>query len=218
MTPDRGTRRPLKSRRRPTAAALAGWLRRRGVAPNAISLVSIVFALGGAACLIALPHVGDAARLGLLPLAALSIQLRLLANLMDGMVAVEGGRQTATGVLYNEIPDRVADTLFLVAAGYAATWFSWADTLGWGAALAALATAYVRVLGGAVGVTQHFVGPMAKQQRMALLTLACLLSMVELAYDYEGRVLAVALALIITGSVATFARRTRRIARELTAR
>lgn len=218
MTSDSGARRPLKTRRRPAAAGLAKWLRRRGVEPNQISLASIVFAVAGAACLIALPHVGDAARLMLLPLAAFSIQLRLLANLMDGMVAVEGGRQTVTGELYNEIPDRLADALFLVAAGYAATWWSSADVLGWAAALAAMATAYVRVLGGAVGTTQHFFGPMAKQQRMGLLALGCLASMIEVVFDYEGRVLLVVLALIIVGSLLTLARRLRRIAEELRAR
>jgi phosphatidylglycerophosphate synthase len=208
-------RRPLKTRGRAGPAALADWLRRRGVEPNQISVASIAFAAAGAACLIALPHVGDAARYALLVATAACIQLRLLANLLDGMVAIEGGRQTPAGLLYNEIPDRVADALFLVAAGYAVTWISWGDALGWGAALAAALTAYVRLLGGAVGVTQHFCGPMAKQHRMALLTTACLASLIEVASGYEGRVLTVALGVIAVGSVLTFARRTRLIAQEL---
>jgi phosphatidylglycerophosphate synthase len=168
-------------------------------------------------CLVALPHVGDAARLALLAGAATLIQVRLLANLMDGMVAIEGRRRSVTGELFNEIPDRVADTLLLVGAGYAVTWVSWGEALGWAAATAAVLTAYVRVLGGALAVTQHFCGPMAKPHRMALLTLACLLSMVEVAAGYEGRVLAVALALIALGSLLTFARRARLIAKELSA-
>ena len=53
-------------------------------------------------------------------LAAVCVQLRLLCNLLDGMVAIEGGKQSPTGMLYNEFPDRVADSLFLVALGYAA--------------------------------------------------------------------------------------------------
>ena len=169
-------------------------------------------------CLVALPHVGDAARLALLAGAAILIQVRLLANLMDGMVAIEGRRRSATGELFNEIPDRFADTLLLVGAGYAVTWVSWGEVLGWAAASAAVLTAYVRLLGGALAVTQHFCGPMAKPHRMAFLTLACFLSMVEVAATgYEGRVLAVALALIALGSLLTFARRTRLIAKELSA-
>ena len=49
----------------------------------------------------------------------LCVQLRLLCNLLDGMVAVEGGRSSPVGALYNEVPDRVADSLLLVALGYA---------------------------------------------------------------------------------------------------
>ena len=87
--------------------------------------------------------------------------------------------------------------------------------MGWGAALAAVLTAYVRLLGGSLGLTEHFCGPMAKPHRMAVLTAGCLLSMVEVAYGYEGRVLAVALAVIIAGSIVTFARRTRLLVRDL---
>ena len=174
-----------------------------------------MIAAGGAACFTALPYVGDAAQLGLLVAAATLVQLRLLANLMDGMLAIEEGRQSKAGPLFNEIPDRIADVLFLAAAGYAVTWFSWAESLGWAAAVAAVLTAYVRVLGGSLGLAEHFSGPMAKPHRMAVLTTACLLSMIEVAYGYEGRVLAVALAVIAAGSIVTFVRRTRLLAREL---
>jgi hypothetical protein len=81
--------------------------------------------------------------------------------------------------------------------------------------VAAVLTAYVRVLGGSLGLKEHFCGPMAKPHRMAVLTAACLFSMIEVAYGYEGRVLAVALAVIAAGSIVTFARRTRLLAREL---
>ena len=208
-------RRPLRTRGRASAAALAGWLNRRRIEPNEISVASVAIAAGGAACFAALPHVGNAARLGLLAATAALVQLRLLANLMDGMLAIEGGRQSRIGPLFNEIPDRIADVCFLVSAGYAVTWFSWGESLGWGAALAAVLTAYVRLLGGSLGLTEHFCGPMAKPHRMAVLTAGCLLSMVEVAYGYEGRVLAVALAVIIAGSTVTFARRTRLLARDL---
>jgi phosphatidylglycerophosphate synthase len=192
-----------------------GWLDRRRIEPNEISVASVVIAVGGAACFFALPHVGDAVRIALLAAAAALVQLRLLANLMDGMLAIEGGRQSRIGPLFNEIPDRIADVLFLVSAGYAVTWFPWAESLGWGAALAAVLTAYVRLLGGSLGLTEHFCGPMAKPHRMAVLTAGCLGSMVEVAYGYEGRVLAVALAVIIAGSIVTFARRAQLLARDL---
>lgn len=78
------------------------------------------------------------------------------------MVAVEGGKGTPTGVPYDELPDRVADSLFLVALGYAAA-LPW---LGWLGALLAALTACIRALGGALGQPQDFRGPMAKPHRM----------------------------------------------------
>jgi hypothetical protein len=54
---------------------------------------------------------------------------------------------------------------------------------------------------------------------MAVLTAACLLSLVELAAgDLQGRVFAAALVIILVGSLATFARRLQLIAAELKAR
>ena len=132
-------RRPLKTRSAAWAQALARRLVRGGVSPNAISLLSIVFAVLGACALICYPGSSVA-----LVAAAACVQLRLLCNMLDGMVAIEGGKQSAVGVLYNEIPDRVADSLFIVALGFAAG----APWLGWLGALAAAVTAYIRVLGG----------------------------------------------------------------------
>lgn len=211
-------RRPLKTRSRPTARALAGALRRRGVRPNHVSIAGVFFALLAALALVALPHVSRPLQASLLVAAAAGIQLRLLCNLLDGLLAVEGGLQSPTGELYNDVPDRFADLLIIVAAGYAIAW-DWGGALGWAAAAAALLTAYVRVLGGALGARQYFLGPMAKPHRMAVLTAACLLSLVELAAtDFAGRFLAAALAVVLAGSLATFARRLTLVARELNAR
>ena len=211
-------RRPLKTRSRPTASALAAALQRRGVRPNHVSLAGVAFALLAAGALVALPHASTSLQAALLVTAAAGIQLRLACNLLDGLLAVEGKLASPTGELYNDVPDRFADLLILVAAGYAIAW-DWGGALGWAAAAAALLTAYVRVLGGALGARQHFLGPMAKPHRMAVLTAGCLLSLVELsAAEFEGRLIAVALALILAGSLATFARRLRLVARELSAR
>jgi phosphatidylglycerophosphate synthase len=211
-------RRPLKTRARPTAAALAAALLKRGVRPNHVSLAGVVVALLAAGALVALPHVSTPLQAALLLAAAVAIQLRLLCNLLDGLLAVEGKLGSSTGELYNDVPDRFADVLILVAAGYAIAW-DWGGALGWAAAAAALLTAYVRVLGGALGARQHFLGPMAKPHRMAVLTAACFLSLVELATtDFKGRLVAVALIVILVGSLATFTRRLRLVARELGAR
>jgi phosphatidylglycerophosphate synthase len=193
-----------------------------GITPNAISVVSVLFAITGAVCLIrasdyACKGCATALWLG----AAVSIQLRLLCNLLDGMVAIEGGKKSAVGGLYNEVPDRIADPLLLMAAGYSGVWVIklLGMPLGWVAAVLSLMTAYIRVLGGTLGVTQSFMGPMAKQHRMAVLTLACLGSIAELWLRKDGKpaemVMTVALAIIVVGSVITCWKRLRLISAEL---
>ena len=160
-------RRPLRSRQTGWAAMLARLLLKTPLTPNAVSIAGIAAGAAGAACFALAPQ-NRWLWLG----GALAIQLRLLANLMDGLLAVEGGRRSPTGALYNEFPDRIEDALLLVAAGYGAA----CPTLGWAAALLAFATAYVRALGGSLGLPQDFRGPMAKQHRMALLTAGAVVS------------------------------------------
>jgi phosphatidylglycerophosphate synthase len=199
-------RRPLKSRATAWAASVTDLALRLGLSPNQISLLSILFAGIGAYALL---H--PAQPLALLA-AALCIQLRLLCNLIDGMVAIEGGQATPTGALYNEIPDRIADSLLLVAAGYAAA----VPAMGWLAALLAAITAYVRTLGGSLGLAQDFRGLQAKPQRMALLTVACLLAMIEsLLAPGDVYFLQLGLAIIIIGTGWTVLARMRAIAAAL---
>jgi phosphatidylglycerophosphate synthase len=201
-------RRPLTSRSTGWARYLTGVLIRVGVSPNAISVISILFAAVGAALLVWLPNAP-----GLLATAA-CVQLRLLCNLLDGMVAIEGKRQSPTGALYNELPDRVADSLFIVALGYAIH----QPSLGWFGALAAAVTAYIRVLGGSLGLPQDFRGPMAKPHRMAVLTAACVLGAVELWVNGSQWAMTVGAWIIAAGSIVTCATRALVIARQLRAR
>jgi phosphatidylglycerophosphate synthase len=197
-----GERRPLQSRDARWAKATASFLAARRVPPNAISIGSVVFAaIAGAALLFS----RDLARIPLLVVAAIAIQLRLICNLLDGMVAVEGKLGSKSGEIYNDLPDRIADPLILVAAGYATPY----PFLGWCAGLLAVFTAYTRLLGAATGAGQDFRGPMAKPQRMAVMTLAAL------AQIFTPYALTAALALIVLGCVVTIARRTANIKRIL---
>jgi phosphatidylglycerophosphate synthase len=201
-------RRPLKSRDTAWARGAAAGLARAGVSPNAISTASVGFALAGAGALLAMPQPWS------LLVCAACIQARLLCNLLDGMVAVEEGRQSPTGALFNEIPDRIADALFIVAAGYLAQ----RPWLGWCAAWLAAITAYIRALGGSLGLPQDFRGPMAKPHRMALLTAACVAAAAEQAWHHTAYVMAAALWLIAAGSALTCLTRTRAMAAALRAR
>ena len=200
-------RRPLKSRNASLARKTAQWLSSKNITPNQISVISIVFAALAASCLLLMRSLGETSEWILPILAAIAIQGRLLCNLFDGMVAVEGGKSTLSGELYNDIPDRISDSLILVALGYAATVSPWAVQLGWCAALLAVMTAYVRTLAASMGGPTDFRGPMAKQHRMAVITIVCLASPLESLLGLDGHLFFLALCIIIVGCVVTAWRR-----------
>lgn len=210
-------RRPLQSRQTAWARASATWLAQRRVRPNTISLTSVACGAVAGSCLAAAGADGPLPRIALLPIAAVMIQLRLVCNLLDGMVAIEGGLKTKSGELYNDVPDRISDPLILVGAGYGLGWVDWGPALGWLAATLAILTAYVRVLGVSAGTPAYFLGPMAKQHRMAALTLACIVGVAEsvAVQPYRGWAVGLALGVIVAGSAVTMIRRLRRIAADL---
>lgn len=212
---DLSHRRPIAARQLPIAQRAADWLVRRRVSANAISVAGMACGLAaGGACAAAGAWPDSAAAAWLL--AALLIQLRLAANLLDGMVAVGSGTASPLGELYNELPDRVSDTAVLVGLGLAGSG-GWA--LGLAASLAAMATAYVRAVGRGAGGPSDFSGPMAKQQRMALATgvaVACAVVPALRRPLLAGWDLpALALAVITAGAAATAVRRVWRIAAAL---
>lgn len=222
---DHGPRRELKSRNTGWARLLARWACASNLSPNAISVLSIVFAAGSMTCFLLVPEQTTPLASALMWFgAAAGIQFRLLCNLMDGMVAVEGGRATATGPIFNEVPDRVADVLILVGAGYSTR----VDPgviklfdllpLGWACAVLAMGTAYVRLLQGTLTGQQSFMGPMAKQHRMAVLTLGALTALVESFCGREPVAIYWALVIIFTGAAFTFCRRLNLIVRSLKAK
>ena len=225
-TPPQGTdRRVIPQRSTTWAAKLADAMYAAKLTPNRVSIGSVLFALIGAVGLLASGLVSsDGARAAWLVVTACCIPLRLLFNMLDGMLAVEKGMHTPTGDLFNEVPDRIADLLLLAAAGYATAgiWvaggINWGVALGWTAAAASILTAYVRTLGAANGVGNFFAGPMAKPTRMWVLVAASLVSLFEPLFDTRGVVLAIGLALILLGSIVTVVMRLNRIAEALHAR
>jgi len=207
-------RRPLASRGTAWARALTQRLSATSVTPNQISQAGIVMAaVSGAAFWLSGESGSDILRSLLLLLAAGFCQLRLLCNLLDGMVAIEAGRSAPDGMFWNEVPDRAADILILVGAGYGAG----AVELGWAAAVFAVLTAYVREIGHALGKGVDFCGPMAKPHRMAAITAAALLSLLEPLWDGRGQILTLALWVVALGALFTSLRRARRLVRRLRA-
>ena len=80
-------RRPIATREKETAKKLANWLIARHVTPNAISVTGMVvgIAAGIAFAVSAFEGWRTPGFVG----AAILMQLRLLANMLDGMVAVQ---------------------------------------------------------------------------------------------------------------------------------
>jgi phosphatidylglycerophosphate synthase len=208
-------RRPIATRETGWARSLAARLAATGLSANAISVLGAGFAIvaGGAFVL----SDGPAWRAWLV-VAAVGIQLRLLCNMLDGMVAVEHGRATPVGALYNDVPDRIADTVILVGAGYAVAAAPWNTSLGWACAVMAMFTAFVRVLGGALGTPQYFFGPQSKSQRMAVLTVAALAAAIMPRPEWAVRLITLALVIVLVGSAITVVRRVLRVAEDLRSR
>ena len=217
-------RREIPQRSTSWARAAAAAVGRTGITPNMISSASVVVAAVGCAALVgsgwAVYLHDDGLRAILLIIAALMAPLRLLLNMLDGMVAVEGGKRSPVGDLYNEVPDRLADVLVLAGAGYAAASIHGGVGVGWVAASLAVLTAYVRTLGAAQGLSNHFEGPMAKPRRMWLLMMGCLLSLLEPTVLarlglHRGDVLGLVLSVIAVGSTITIVIRLQLIAGDL---
>jgi phosphatidylglycerophosphate synthase len=209
-------RRPIATRNRKWAQAATAWLASKNVSPNAISIA------GMCACIVAgialgVTSIADYGFLWLI--AAFGAQLRLTANMLDGMVALASGRASKTGELYNEVPDRISDAAVFIGAG-----FAWGGnfTLGYLATILAIFTAYVRAAGKIAGAPNEFCGPMAKQHRMLVITLICLYSAVTprswqiISFnDSQIGLLTLALALIVIGCVITVMHRLGLIVRAL---
>jgi phosphatidylglycerophosphate synthase len=216
-TPSEASNPTTPASRRPLSSRGSGWARRlaeqavdRGYTPNQISRASVGFAALGLV-LFALSSFGPDILQGLwLLLAAATIQARLVCNLIDGLVAVEGGQAAKDGPFWNEAPDRLSDLLFLIGAGLSAG----NPGLGALAAALAIATAYVRELGRAEGFPPDFSGPLGKPQRMAVLTGGTAIA----AFYASEWTLTWTLWIIVAGTALTILSRSLRLIKALKAR
>jgi len=203
-------RRPLKSR----GTAWAKWASHRlashGASPNAISVFGMVAAIS-AGCLFASTSfsTGPTQQVTWI-LGALLCQVRLLCNLFDGMVAIERKIASPTGELYNEVPDRASDAAIFIGLGYAAGGH---PVTGLIAALFAVFVAYVRMTAVTVGAPNDYCGPMAKPQRMALVTgLAVYMGLTPGAWRWSWGETRLVLLVMIGGGLLTALIRLRRAA------
>ena len=213
---DPSDRRPVLPRRFGWVQAIAARLARAGVSPNAVSVYGFVAAaLAGWLWSLTDSHPEWSRLLWLSGI--FLVLLRILANTLDGLVAVEWGKASRLGLLYNDVPDRLSDTALLLGMGCAQ---GGSPSLGIAAAGIAVFVSYVRLAGRAAGAPSDFCGPMDKGGRMITLMLAALfMGLTPAAWLAAASGVAtpatLALAIVCLGGILTAARRLLRAAGHL---
>ena len=166
------SRRPIADVFRLTAHGATRFCLRFGISPDTISYLSVVAAVFAAVC-----FWKSGSNRFLLLFAPAFCYLRLWFNMLDVMVALASGKASWRGEILNDLPDRVSDVLIFAGVAHS----GWTNPFfGYWAAIFSLLTAYVGILGQAVGVQREFSGMMSKPWRMVMvhagawITLACL--------------------------------------------
>ncbi len=168
-------RRPLKARESNWAKNFAAWMAKQNIQPNFLSVMSMVFGLLSFIAFYAYHKTNSHVVLYML-IAIIGVAGRGLMNIMDGMVAIEHGKKSAVGGLFNEVPDRVSDTFLIMGAGLLIKNLPYGFDLAYIASALAIATAYIRNLGASLNCGHFFIGPMAKTHRMAMIVAGCVAS------------------------------------------
>ena len=196
------SRRPIADIFRETAALAVRACVRGNVHPDTISYASIVASTAAAVCF------WQATRQPILffVLGPAFCYLRLWLNMLDGMVALASGKASRHGEIVNDLPDRISDIVIFVGVAHGGLA---SRDLAYLCAVFAVLTAYVGVLGQAVGARRQFGGVMAKPWRMVALHAGAWVSWLH------PRALDVALALIVLGCVQTVWVRLAQTRREL---
>jgi len=155
------SRRPIADTFRRTANGAVRLCLRWDVHPDTISYASIVVSATAAVC-----FWQAGMHPWLLLIAPGLCYIRLWFNMLDGMVALASGKASPRGEILNELPDRVSDVVIFVGVAHSGLN---SPLGGYWCAILALLTAYVGVLGQAVGVRREFSGVMSKPWRMVVL-------------------------------------------------
>jgi phosphatidylglycerophosphate synthase len=210
------SRRPIADVLRKTADRAVRYCVVHDIHPDVISYASIVAAAAAGLCFWFAGHVP-----WLLLVAPAFLYLRLWCNMLDGMVALASGKASPRGEIVNELPDRVSDILIFVGVGYSGLA---APYQGYWAALMAVFTAYVGLLGAAVGVQREFSGPMSKPWRMVTLHIGSWIALAQYCSGKKPQItehlttLDLTCLVVSVGCVITCIIRLRRIGRALAAK
>jgi hypothetical protein len=184
------------------------FLAQHNVTPNDISLLGVMFAAtSGAAFYFSLqPLALD--RAVLLLIAATAIQLRRWTGRLHAIVSRESIQPRPHPIFY-DLPNRIAEALILVPAGYAVHKLPFAVELGWSAAFLGMFGAYLHLMGKESPEGKFVV--MIRNFPMMLLSAACVLSLFDSAVYRTGTMLWIALIILNAAAVATIWQSTLRI-------
>lgn len=143
--------------------------------------------------------------------------LRLWLNMLDGMVALAAANASRRGEIVNDLPDRASDVLIFLGVAHSGLAHPLA---GYWVIILALLTAYIGLLGQAVGVGRQFGGVMSKPWRMVLLHVGAwlTLALIGSGHGIGARGLSVldwTCCMIVLGCIQTMWVRLRRIVRAL---
>jgi hypothetical protein len=187
---------------------LGRFLAHHNVTPNDISLLGVMFAAtAGAAFYFSLqPNALD--RTLLLLLAAAAIQFRRLTGRLHTIVSRESV-QPRPHAIFNDLPNRIAEVLIIVPAGYAVQNLPFGLELAWSAAFLGLFSAYVSQMGS--GVPEPKIGIAVRNLPMMLLSLASVLSAFDRMVYLPGIMLWMALIVINVAVIAAIWQRTLQI-------
>ena len=184
------TRRPLKSRDTKWAAPMASWLARAGIRPNVISVAGAVFAAGAGICFWLAGGTGQDWRWSVLLIwrrAECNCGCCAICSMAWWRLKADSKPRPERSSMNCPIAFRMR--LFSLARDIPCRNLGGRCELGWTAAVLSLITAYVRALGASMGAGQQFVGPMAKQQRMAAMTAACVIGALAPLWPVLSRVI-----------------------------
>ena len=198
-------RREISSRKLSIFHKAAHTLVTLGVKPNQISIVSSVAALMAG---LALSQAGPRTELQnalLLVIALVGVQLRLFCNVIDGLMAIEGGLKNPHGGTLQ----RCSRSLFLIFSlslelairhhFLFPTVFSWVGSQR-SLPYSQPTFAFWELLW---ELSIILSGPMAKQHRMFVINIALVGTVIEDYFSSWGKCLALALAIIALGSLVT---------------
>lgn len=197
----------LRSKSLMVTEPLAALAERAGATPNAISLISMAFALAAGAV-----YYLSAGGTSLLYIAALMVLLNAVFDAVDGALARRIGAAEARGDFLDHVIDRYADMAILtgiVLAGYVS------EAVGIFAVMGVLLTSYLGTQAQALSLGRLYGGVMGRADRLVLILAATIANAIYPA-DIAGlSILGWAIVLITVASHVTALQRTVLIWRRL---